>query len=63
MTVPDALLRSACDVALRVAKADQVAVPPRPVPSQLRRLLGFARPSASALAVVRRVLDEDEAFR
>jgi len=48
---------------VEVARVGQRASPPMPVPRPLRPLLRFARLHEPALATVRRVLDEDEAFR
>lgn len=63
MTAPTALLRSALEGAVRVARDGEAADPPRPAPPALKRFLRFARLPAPALDIARKVLDEDEAFR
>lgn len=63
LTPPDALVRPACEVALEVARVGLRASPPITVPRALRPFVRFARLSDHAVATVRRVLDEDEAFR
>ena len=57
------LLRSGLEAAIEVARAGEQAVPPVPAPRAVGRLLQFARLPERALAVTRRTLDEDEAFR
>ncbi|MCB0977553.1 MAG: NYN domain-containing protein [Acidimicrobiales bacterium] len=57
------LLRGVENLALTVALDGETADPPVRAPSELRPILGFARLTKSARAVIRRVLDEDEEFR
>ena len=59
----DGLLRGALEAAWLVAKAGELAVPAVPAPRALRPLLGHARLTSAALAVIRRVVDEDASFR
>lgn len=71
LTAPDAALRPALEAALRPALETALAVarsgyretPPRPAPRSLQPLLGHARLTSRALATIRRVLDDDDAFR
>ncbi|MEX2658173.1 MAG: hypothetical protein WD232_00650, partial [Acidimicrobiales bacterium] len=46
-----------------MAKAGLASSPPTPVPRPLRPFVGFAKLSDRAVSTVRRVLDDDEAFR
>ena len=57
------LLRPAIEAALAVARQGEADDPPVPAPPVLRPFLSFARLPAAALAVARRVLDDDESFR
>ncbi|QXC62313.1 NYN domain-containing protein [Aquihabitans sp. G128] len=57
------LLRDACRLAVEVARDGELAEPRLPAPSGLRTVLGFSRLSAAAYAIIRRAIDEDEAFR
>ena len=63
LTTPDALVQAACEVAVEVARAGRRASPPVPVPGPMRPLLRFTRLPEAALAVVRRVLDQDDELR
>ncbi|MCP5026442.1 MAG: hypothetical protein GY929_09175 [Actinomycetia bacterium] len=61
--VDDELLDRASRYAFEVARGDHLAKPRRPVPSALRRHVGFARTPPATLRVVRRVIDDDAEFR
>ncbi|HEX2849883.1 MAG TPA: NYN domain-containing protein [Acidimicrobiales bacterium] len=63
MTAADEILRLALDAAVRVAREAAGATPPLDIPRALVPLIGFRRMSAAAYATVRRVLDDDPAFR
>ncbi|HVF76342.1 MAG TPA: NYN domain-containing protein [Acidimicrobiales bacterium] len=56
-------MRGALEAAWLVAKAGERSAPPVPAPRPLRPLLGHARLMPAALATIRRVLDDDAAFR
>lgn len=58
-----ALLRPALELAWAVARAGEQLEPRVAAPRPMRPLLGFARLPARALDVVRRVVDDDAAFR
>jgi hypothetical protein len=58
-----ALLRPALELAWTVARAGERLEPRIAAPRVMRPLLGFARLPARALDVVRKVVDEDDAFR
>lgn len=58
-----ALLRPVLEAAVVVARAGEVAEPRVPAPPQLRRFFRFAKLPDAALAVVRRVVESDEALR
>lgn len=58
-----ALLRPALELAWAVARAGEQLEPRVAAPRLMKPLLGFARLPARALDVVRRVVDEDAAFR
>lgn len=60
---PDRIVQAALEAAWLVAKAGEKATPPEPAPRPLRRLLGHARLTPAALSTIRKVVDEDEAFR
>ncbi len=57
------LLRPALELAWAVARAGEQLEPRLAAPRPMRPLLGFARLPARVLDVVRRVVDEDVAFR
>jgi predicted RNA-binding protein with PIN domain len=59
----DRLLRPALELAFEVAKRRSAEHPPRPMPASLRPFRHFARLSNTALAAVRRAVEEDESFR
>jgi predicted RNA-binding protein with PIN domain len=63
LTLTDRLLRPALEAALAEARAGLSSEPPIPPPPRLRRLLGFTKATGPALHTVRRVVDEDAAFR
>lgn len=63
LTTVDDLLRPALELAVELARVGEQAHPPLPAPAPLRRYLQFAKLPARALGGIRRVLDEDEAFR
>jgi predicted RNA-binding protein with PIN domain len=63
MVSPTALLRTALEAAVQVARAGEAAEPSQPAPQALRRFLRFARLPAPALDIARKVLDEDDEFR
>lgn len=48
---------------MEVARDGELAEPRVPAPAGVRTVLGFSRLSAAAYAIVRRAVDEDEAFR
>ena len=57
------LLRDACRLAVAVARDGELAEPRVPAPGGVRSILQFTRMSSAAYAIVRRSVDEDEAFR
>jgi predicted RNA-binding protein with PIN domain len=61
--VPDEAVTSALELAWLVARIASQARPPAPIPNALRPVVRFAKLPPTALATVRRVLDEDEEFR
>lgn len=62
--LPESVLRRAFQLALDVALAHHVARPARPYPATLRRLIYLRRPlKHRELAIVRRALEGDAAFR
>lgn len=61
--VPDAVLRPALEAAVVVARTGQAASPPVPAPRALRPVLGFTHLPDASLALVRRAVEDDEAFR
>lgn len=60
---PDRVVQAALEAAWLVARAGEKATPPEPAPRPLRRLLGHARLTPAALTLIRKVVDEDDAFR
>lgn len=60
---PDGLLRPAAELAVELARQGRAADPPLLVPRRVLPFLRFTRLPDAALAVVRRVLDDDEDFR
>jgi predicted RNA-binding protein with PIN domain len=60
---PTALVRPALELAWTVAREGDRQRPPVAVPGRLRPLVRFSRLPGRALDTVRRVLDEDPAFR
>ena len=59
----DEVLRPALEVAFAIAVAGSRLRPPVASPSSLKRFLKFQKLPGSALAVVRRAIEEDEEFR
>lgn len=56
-------LRPAFELALEVARAGEESTPPLPAPAAIRPLLNHRRMTATALATIRRVLEDDARFR
>ena len=61
--VPDEALRPGLELAFVVAVLGTRQRPPIPAPPSLKRFLRFQKLPSAALAPVRKVVDEDEAFR
>lgn len=61
--VPDTVIAPALELAWVVARVGAEARPPIRVPGPLRPLMRFSKLNATALATLRRVLEEDEDFR
>lgn len=56
-------LRPAFELALEVARAGEESTPTLPAPAAIRLLLSHRRMTATALATIRRVLEDDAGFR
>ena len=63
MDVPDEVLRPGLELAFVVAVLGTRQRPPIPPPPSLKRFLRFQKLPSAALVPVRKVVEEDEAFR
>jgi predicted RNA-binding protein with PIN domain len=63
VAVPAALLRQPLELAWAVARAGELAQPPIPAPSSLRRVIRFAKLPEAALNTLRKAVEEDDVFR
>lgn len=61
--VPVDLIRGALELAIEVARLDAASLPPVAPPRAIAKVLGFTRLPDTALATVRRSLEDDEEFR